>query len=99
MDLTSFVGSAATCASVFSFLPQALKIAKTRDTSGISTKMYAITVAAFAMWTAYGILLPAYPVIIANGLCLLLSGFILGMKLASAGSQRANGSRDLTIMQ
>jgi len=87
MDLTSFVGSAATCASVFSFLPQALKIAKTRDISGISTKMCAITVAAFAMWTAYGILLPPFPVIIANGLCLLLSSFILGMKLASTGSK------------
>ena len=87
MDLTNFVGSAATCASVLSFFPQALKIAKTRDTSAISTKMYAITVAGFTMWTAYGILLPAYPLIVANGLCLLLSGFILGMKLASARSK------------
>ena len=98
MDLTSFVGSAATCASVFSFLPQALKIAKTRDASGISTKMYLITVAAFAMWTVYGILLPSYPVIIANGLCLLVSGFILGMKLASAGSKsRIAGQTDPAI--
>ena len=98
MDLTSFVGSAAICASVFSFLPQALKIAKTRDASGISTKMYAITVAAFAMWTAYGILLPAYPVIIANGICLLLSSFILGMKLASTGSKsRIAGQTDPAI--
>lgn len=98
MDLTSFVGSAATCASVISFIPQVLKIAKTRDASGISTKMYAITVAAFAMWTAYGILLPAYPLIIANGICLLLSGFILGMKLASAGSKsRIVGQTDPAI--
>jgi MtN3 and saliva related transmembrane protein len=98
MDLTSFIGSAATCASVLSFFPQALKIAKTRDKSGISTKMYAITVAAFAMWTAYGIMLQAYPVIIANGLCLLLSGFILGMKLASAGSKsRIAGQTDPAI--
>ena len=98
MNLTSFVGSAATCASVFSFLPQAMKIAKTRDSSGISAKMYAITVAAFAMWTAYGILLPAYPLIIANGLCLLLSSFILGMKLASAGSKnRIAGQTDPAI--
>ncbi len=85
LDFASFVGSAATCASVVSFFPQALKIARTRETSGISTKMYAITVAGFAMWMAYGILLAAYPLIIANGLCLLLSGFILVMKLVSSG--------------
>ncbi len=81
MDVTSFVGIAATCASVMSFFPQALKVVKTRNTSGISTKMYAITVAGFTMWTVYGILLPSYPLIVANALCLLLSGFILVMKL------------------
>ena len=98
MDLTSFLGSAATCASVSSFFPQALKIARTRDTSGVSTKMYAITVAAFAMWTAYGILLPAYPLIIANGLCLLLSAFILWRKLASTGTKsRIAGQTDSAI--
>ncbi len=96
MELTGFVGGAATCASILSFFPQALKIVKTRDTSGISTKMYAITVAGFSMWTAYGILLPAYPLIVANGICLLLSGFILGMKMASDGSK--DKPRDLTMV-
>ncbi len=47
MDLTSLIGSAATCASVLSFFPQALKVIKTRDASGISAKTYAITVADF----------------------------------------------------
>ncbi len=89
MDATSFIGSAATCASVLSFFPQALKVIKTRDTSGISTKMYAITVASFTMWTAYGVLLPSYPLIIANSLCLLLSGFILAMKLASVRTKES----------
>ncbi len=87
MDITDFLGGAATCASVTSFFPQVLKVVKTQDTSGISMKMYAITVAGFMMWTAYGLLLPSYPLIIANGLCLLLSGFILAMKLVFAGSK------------
>ncbi len=81
MDLTAFIGSAATCASVASFVPQAIKIVKTRDTSGISTKMYVLTVAGFALWTVYGLMLPAYPLIVANGLCLMLSAFILAMRL------------------
>jgi MtN3 and saliva related transmembrane protein len=68
-------------ASVTSFIPQALKITKTRDTSAISTKMYTVTVTGFALWTLYGVLLSSYPLIVANGLCLLLSSFILAMKL------------------
>jgi MtN3 and saliva related transmembrane protein len=81
MDVTGIVGSAATLASVTSFIPQALKITKTRDTSAISTKMYTVTVTGFALWTLYGVLLSSYPLIVANGLCLLLSSFILAMKL------------------
>lgn len=80
MDVTGFVGGAATVASVTSFIPQAYKIVKTRDTSGISVKMYAVTVTGFMLWTLYGLLLSSYPLIVANGLCLLLSSFILTMK-------------------
>lgn len=81
MDLTGFLGGAATLASVTSFLPQAIKVARTRDTSAISAKMYGITVAAFALWTAYGAMIASYPLVAANCLCFLLSTFILVMKL------------------
>jgi MtN3 and saliva related transmembrane protein len=43
--------------------------------------MYVITVAGFALWTAYGILGRQWPLIIPNTICLGLSGFILFMKL------------------
>jgi MtN3 and saliva related transmembrane protein len=43
--------------------------------------MYSITVLGFVLWTAYGIMLPRWPIIASNGLCLLLSAFILTMKL------------------
>jgi MtN3 and saliva related transmembrane protein len=35
----------------------------------------------FSLWFAYGLLLGEWPLILTNGLCLLLSGFILVMKL------------------
>jgi MtN3 and saliva related transmembrane protein len=43
--------------------------------------MYTITVVGFALWMAYGILLAQWPLILTNGICLVLSAFILMMKI------------------
>jgi MtN3 and saliva related transmembrane protein len=81
MDLYTGVGILAAICSTTSFAPQALRVTKTRDTEAISKRMYVITVAGFALWTAYGILGAQWPLIIPNVICLGLSGFILVMKL------------------
>ena len=81
MDAATVIGALATLASTTSFAPQAWKIIKTRDASAISTRMYAITVTGFALCLAYGLLLGEWPLIVINGVCLLLSAFILLMKL------------------
>ncbi|MCO6418229.1 SemiSWEET transporter [Siccirubricoccus sp. KC 17139] len=81
MDVATLVGGAATIASTTSFLPQAWKVIRTRDTAAISAGMYAVTVVGFALWLTYGLLLGALPLIVTNGICLLLSAFILAMKL------------------
>ena len=81
MDAASIVGALATICSTTSFVPQAWKVIRTRDTSAISTGMYAITVTGFAFWLAYGLLLGQWPLIVTNGVCLALSAFILVMKL------------------
>ena len=81
MDAATVVGAAATLCSTTSFVPQAWKVIRTRDTSSISKKMYIITVVGFSLWFAYGLLLWQWPLIVTNGICLLLSAFILLMKL------------------
>jgi MtN3 and saliva related transmembrane protein len=81
MDAATIVGGLATLCSATSFVPQAWKVIRTRDVAAISTGMYAVTVVGFSLWFAYGLLLWQWPLIITNGICLLLSGFILGMKL------------------
>ncbi len=81
MDIATLVGAGATLCSVTSFVPQAWKVIRTRDTSSISGRMYVITVVGFSLWFAYGLLLGQWPLIVTNGICLLLSGFILMMKL------------------
>jgi MtN3 and saliva related transmembrane protein len=64
-----------------SFTPQAWKIIRTRETRDISASMYSLTVSAFAFWCLYGALLREWPLIVSNGVCLALSGFILAMTL------------------
>lgn len=81
MDLVTIIGSGAAVASTVSFVPQAWKIVKSRHTHDISAVMYAFTVCGFALWTAYGVLLEAWPLIVTNAICLVLSAFILTMKL------------------
>lgn len=81
MDPAVIFGWLATAASTVSFVPQAWKIIKTRETKDISRWMYMVTVAGFACWTAYGILLGQWPIIVTNSICFALSGFILVMKL------------------
>ena len=81
MDAASIVGTLATICSTTSFVPQAWKVIRTRDTSAISKRMYAITVTGFSLWLAYGLLLGQWPLIVTNGVCLALSAFILVMKV------------------
>ena len=80
-DYATVVGGIAAVLSTVSFVPQAAKIIRSRDTSSISTGMYAVTVAGFTLWTAYGAMQTAWPLIASNGICLILSAFILIMKL------------------
>lgn len=81
MDAINIIGSFAAAASTTSFAPQAWKIIKSRETKDISAGTYGLTVTGFALWTTYGILLMQWPLIVTNSICLVLSGFILVMKL------------------
>lgn len=88
-DLVALLGAAAALCSTTSFFPQAWKVIRTRDTEAISTKTYLLTVLAFALWTSYGLIRADWPLVVANALCVVLSGFILAMKiLPPAGKKR-----------
>ncbi|MEO7739986.1 MAG: SemiSWEET family transporter [Novosphingobium sp.] len=73
---THLIGTAAAVASTASFAPQAWKIIATRDVSGLSSRMYLLTVAAFALWLTYGWIKQDWALMVPNALCLALSGFI-----------------------
>ncbi|HEV7320987.1 MAG TPA: SemiSWEET transporter, partial [Ensifer sp.] len=74
-------GACAAVCSMVSFVPQAWRIVKTRETSSISPVMYGFNVTGFALWSAYGLGLGEWPLIVTNSICLVLSAFILMMTL------------------
>jgi MtN3 and saliva related transmembrane protein len=80
--LTDAVGTLAACLTTASFLPQAWLSFKTRDVSGVSLAMYSLFTLGVACWLAYGLLLRAWPIVVANAITLALALGIVIMKLA-----------------
>lgn len=74
-------GYAAAILTTISFVPQVWHTFRTRDVSGISLGMYSVFTAGVALWLVYGVLLTAWPVVIANAVTLALAVAILVMKL------------------
>lgn len=77
-ELVGYVGAFLTTVS---FIPQAAKTIRTRDTRGISLGMYAVFTVGVACWLGYGIVLQSWPMILSNIVTLGLSSTILALKL------------------
>ena len=76
-----WAGYVAATMTTLSFVPQAVKTIRSRDTSGLSLGMYVVFTFGVAMWLVYGIALHSIPMILANVVTFLLSATILGLKL------------------
>ena len=88
-SLADVIGTLAACLTTASFVPQVWLSFKTRDVSGVSLSMYSVFTVGVALWLVYGLLLGAWPVVIANIITLVLALLILGMKLKYAGKPSA----------
>lgn len=79
--LADLVGTLAATLTTLAFIPQAWMTWKKRHADGVSLGMYGIFTVGVALWLVYGILLGAWPIIIANIVTLGLAVFILVMKM------------------
>jgi len=75
------IGAVAGVLTTVAFVPQVWRIWKTRSARDLSLLMYSIFTCGVALWFVYGLLLGAWPIILCNGLTLLLAGTVLAMKL------------------
>ena len=81
MQWIDIVGTLAAILTTASFVPQAWHTFRTRDVRGISLGMYSVFTVGVSCWLVYGLLLSAWPIVIANCITLGLAAAILAMKL------------------
>jgi MtN3 and saliva related transmembrane protein len=81
MNSLDLLGLIATCFTTSSFVPQVWRIWKTRDVASISLPTYIIITIGLVLWLAYGVLKADMPLIVANGMMVLLTGAIAVMKI------------------
>jgi MtN3 and saliva related transmembrane protein len=78
LNVLGFVAGVLTTAA---FIPQVLKIWKTRSARDISLGMYTAFTGGVVLWLVYGLALGSLPIIVANIFTLVLALAVLVMKL------------------
>jgi len=81
MTLTDLLGLLAGFVSTIAFLPQVIKVYRTQSTKGISTGMYVLYSFGLFLWAIYAWILDAYPLMIAEIIKGIMTGYILVMKI------------------
>ena len=81
LNWVTVIGLIAAGCTTFSFVPQVLKIIKTRRTEDISLLMYAVLTTGLFLWLLYGLIIGDVPLILANAISFSLSTVVLILKL------------------
>lgn len=81
MQYADMIGTAAGVLTTSAFLPQVIKVYRTRHTKDLSLFMYIIFLMGISLWTIYGMVTHSTPVIVANSITFVLASYILVMKL------------------
>ena len=74
------IGLVAAALGTISFVPQVIKIWKTRSVKDISYAMYVMYTTSLILWLIYGIMIKSIPIILAESFTLILVFMILLMK-------------------
>lgn len=79
--MENIIGYVAAVCTTIAYVPQVLKVYKTKSTRDISLSMFLLMITGIAGWLIYGLLLNAMPIIIANLISFILAFYIFYMKL------------------
>ncbi len=75
------IGIIAGTLCTISFIPQIVKIIKTRQAKDLSLLTFSIFALGVFLWFIYGIMIKEIPVILANGITLVLVAIVVAAKL------------------
>ena len=79
--MESYIGYLAAFCTTVAFIPQAVKVYKTKHTKDISLGMFSLLNLGFVFWLIYGVMLNSYPIILANAVTIIFAIYILLTKL------------------
>jgi MtN3 and saliva related transmembrane protein len=79
--VTEVVGMAAGTLTTLAFLPQVLKIYRTKSARDVSYLMFLIFSTGVLLWLIYGILVGSVPIIAANVVTLALAVVVIVLKV------------------
>lgn len=80
-ETTQWLGLAAGAFTTAAFVPQVIKTWRSKSAHDLSLGMFAVFSAGLVLWLVYGVLIEAWPIVIANAITLVLSLTILYFKL------------------
>ncbi len=104
MNPVTLLGIAAGILTTLAFLPQVIRTWRTKSAADLSFTTFILFCVGVVLWLCYGILLRDLPIILANGVTLVLAATVLGLMIryrlrdrardrararASAGAPRA----------
>ncbi|MGH7146941.1 MAG: SemiSWEET transporter [Nitrospiraceae bacterium] len=81
MHVPMLVGLAAGTLTTIAFLPQLIHTWQTKSAKDVSLGMFLIFCTGVLLWMIYGFMIQSLPVMLANGVTLVLAGAILVLKL------------------
>lgn len=77
IDQNEIIGLIAAVCTTFAFIPQVMKVWKTKQTKDLSLRMYSIMFIGIILWLVYGIRIDSLSIIMANVVTATLVGMIL----------------------
>ena len=85
MNAVSLIGFVAGTLTTIAFLPQLVRIWRTKSARDISLLMYIIICTGIVLWLIYGLLINSFPVILANTVTLAIATAILVLRVRFGG--------------
>lgn len=79
--MSELIGYAAATLTTVAFVPQVIRVYRTRSVEDISTGMYLAFLVGVTMWVLYGIRIGSLPVVIANAVTFVLASAVLVGKM------------------
>ncbi|MBP0903168.1 SemiSWEET family sugar transporter [Mariniflexile gromovii] len=84
MNIEDIVGILAGVFTTIAVMPQIWKAVKTRSVKDVNPYMFVILCLGVGLWTFYGILKKDWPIIITNGISLILNAIMLYLVVSSS---------------